>query len=98
MLGGMRAVTWTQIAQYIVLIIAYLTPIIILSYMKYGVPIPELTYGQAIQDITAREQEMLKSGLAVACTGTAARRERSSPTSRRSRPGARSTSSASSSA
>ena len=31
MLGGMRAVTWTQIAQYIVLIVAYLTPIVILS-------------------------------------------------------------------
>src|SRR5215203_1657781 len=30
MLGGMRAVTWTQIAQYIVLIVAYLVPIIIL--------------------------------------------------------------------
>ena len=27
MLGGMRAVTWTQVAQYIVLIIAYLIPI-----------------------------------------------------------------------
>ena len=48
MLGGMRAVTWTQIAQYIVLIIAYLTPIVILSTKKYGIPIPELTYGQAI--------------------------------------------------
>ena len=71
MLGGMRAVTWTQIAQYIVLIIAYLTPIIILSWQKYGVPIPELTYGQAIQDITAREGQMLKDGLAVACTGAA---------------------------
>ena len=55
MLGGMRAVTWTQIAQYIVLIVAYLTPIIILSTKKYGIPIPELTYGQAIADITARE-------------------------------------------
>jgi cation/acetate symporter len=31
MLGGMRAVTWTQVAQYIVLIVAYLTPIVILS-------------------------------------------------------------------
>ena len=40
MLGGMRAVTWTQIAQYIVLIIAYLTPIVILSTKKYGIPIP----------------------------------------------------------
>jgi cation/acetate symporter len=66
MLGGMRAVTWTQIAQYIVLIVAYLTPIIILSTKQYGIPIPELTYGQAIADITAREGQMLKDGLATA--------------------------------
>jgi cation/acetate symporter len=66
MLGGMRAVTWTQIAQYIVLIIAYLTPIVILSTKKYGIPIPELTYGQAIADITAREAQMLSTGLATA--------------------------------
>ncbi|MBX3533262.1 MAG: cation acetate symporter [Xanthobacteraceae bacterium] len=66
MLGGMRAVTWTQIAQYIVLIVAYLTPIVILSTKKYGIPIPELTYGQAIADITVREQQMLKDGLATA--------------------------------
>ena len=66
MLGGMKAVTWTQIAQYIVLIIAYLTPIVILSTQKYGIPIPELTYGQAIADITAREQQMLQTGLATA--------------------------------
>ena len=59
MLGGMRAVTWTQIAQYIVLIIAYLTPIVILSTKHYGIPIPELTYGRAIAEITAREQQML---------------------------------------
>ncbi len=68
MLGGMRAVTWTQIAQYIVLIVAYLTPIVILSTKKYGIPIPELTYGLAIADITAREQEMLRTGLATAAS------------------------------
>jgi cation/acetate symporter len=66
MLGGMRAVTWTQIAQYIVLIVAYLTPIVILSTKIYGIPIPQLTYGQAIADITAREGQMLKDGLATA--------------------------------
>ncbi len=71
MLGGMRAVTWTQIAQYIVLIIAYLTPIVILSAKKYGVPLPQLMYGQAIQEITAREGQMVKDGLAVLCTQTA---------------------------
>jgi cation/acetate symporter len=68
MLGGMRAVTWTQIAQYIVLIVAYLTPIVILSMYKYGIPIPQLTYGQAIADITAREQEMIRTGLATAAS------------------------------
>jgi cation/acetate symporter len=66
MLGGMRAVTWTQVAQYIVLIIAYLTPILILSTQKFGIPLPQLTYGQAIQDIIAREGQMLQSGLASA--------------------------------
>jgi cation/acetate symporter len=68
MLGGMRAVTWTQIAQYIVLIIAYLTPIVILSTRKYGIPIPELTYGQAISEITTREAQMVQENLAVLCT------------------------------
>lgn len=66
MLGGMRAVTWTQIAQYIVLIVAYLVPIIILSTQKYGIPIPQLTYGTAIADITAREQQLLQTGLSTA--------------------------------
>ncbi|MFL9827923.1 sodium:solute symporter family protein [Rhodoplanes sp. SY1] len=66
LLGGMRAVTWTQVAQYIVLIVAYLTPIVILSYQKFGIPIPQLTYGNAIMDITAREQQLLQTGLATA--------------------------------
>jgi cation/acetate symporter len=66
MLGGMKAVTWTQVAQYIVLIIAYLTPIIILSSQKYGIPVPQLTYGHALQDIAAREQQMIQQGLATA--------------------------------
>jgi cation/acetate symporter len=70
MLGGMRAVTWTQIAQYIVLIIAYLVPIVILSAQHFGWPIPQLTYGTAIQEIGAREAQMVQQNLAVLCTGT----------------------------
>jgi cation/acetate symporter len=68
MLGGMRAVTWTQVAQYIVLIVAYLVPVVLLSTQKYGLPIPQFTYGQALQDITALEQQMLTNGLATAGT------------------------------
>ena len=56
MLGGMRAVTWTQVAQYIVLIIAYLVPAIWMSVAKTGVPIPQLMYGEALQGIAALEQ------------------------------------------
>jgi cation/acetate symporter len=58
MLGGMRAVTWTQVAQYIILIIAYLTPVVWLSTKLYGFPIPELTYGQALQDIAQLEEKL----------------------------------------
>jgi cation/acetate symporter len=39
---------------------------VILSAQQYGLPIPQLTYGQALQDIVAREQAMLESGLAAA--------------------------------
>jgi len=55
MLGGMRAVTWTQVAQYIVLIVAYLVPVVILSAQRTGVPVPQLMYGEIIQQITALE-------------------------------------------
>ncbi|MFN7286476.1 MAG: VC_2705 family sodium/solute symporter, partial [bacterium] len=68
MLGGMRAVTWTQVAQYIVLIIAYLVPVVILSAQQYGLPIPQLTYGQVLADIAAREQQMIEQGLTTAAT------------------------------
>src|SRR5688572_1437580 len=58
MLGGMRAVTWTQVAQYIILIIAYLVPVIWLSTTLYGIPIPELTYGKALDEIAQLEQKL----------------------------------------
>ena len=58
MLGGMRAVTWTQVAQYIILILAYLTPVALLSYKHFSVPLPEFTYGMVLQDITAIEQKL----------------------------------------
>jgi cation/acetate symporter len=48
-LGGMRSVTWTQVAQYIILILSYLVPVVVLSFKLFSVPIPELTYGQLLQ-------------------------------------------------
>jgi cation/acetate symporter len=55
-LGGMRAVTWTQVAQYIILIIAYLTPVIWLSWKHFGNPVPQIAYAQALQKVTEREK------------------------------------------
>ena len=55
-LGGMRAVTWTQVAQYIILIIAYLTPVVWLSWKHMGNPIPQLAYAGALQKVTEREK------------------------------------------
>jgi cation/acetate symporter len=57
MLGGMRAVTWTQVAQYIILILAYLTPIVAMSWKHFSIPVPELMYGQVMIDITRLERE-----------------------------------------
>jgi cation/acetate symporter len=51
----MRAVTWTQVAQYIILIIAYLTPVVWLSFKLYGNPIPQLAYGSVLQQIAQFE-------------------------------------------
>ena len=59
-LGGMRAVTWTQVAQYAILIVAYLVPVTILSYQVTGVPIPQLTYGQVLQQVQALEETIFE--------------------------------------
>jgi cation/acetate symporter len=57
-LGGMRAVTWTQVAQYIILIVAYMIPVVWLSVNITGNPIPQIAYGQACQGVTAKEKEL----------------------------------------
>ena len=58
-LGGMRAVTWTQVAQYIVLIIAYLVPVVWLSVKQTGVPVPQLVYGSQLEKVAEREKQLL---------------------------------------
>jgi cation/acetate symporter len=55
MLGGMRAVTWTQVAQYIVLIIAYLVPVIWMSNKQGFGLIPQFVYGEALARIAELE-------------------------------------------
>ena len=58
MLGGMRAVTWTQVAQYIVLIIAYLTPVVWLGIKHTGIPVPQVAYGYTLQKLGEVEKKI----------------------------------------
>ncbi|MDD3784748.1 MAG: VC_2705 family sodium/solute symporter [Hydrogenophaga sp.] len=57
-LGGMRAVTWTQVTQYIILIIAYLIPVVWLSVKQTGIPVPQAIYGYQLEKVTAKEKEL----------------------------------------
>ncbi|MDH4425671.1 MAG: VC_2705 family sodium/solute symporter [Acidovorax sp.] len=54
-LGGMRAVTWTQVTQYVVIILAFLIPVSWLSYQQTGNPFAPLAYGQQLVKITDLE-------------------------------------------
>ncbi|MBL8473129.1 MAG: cation acetate symporter [Rhodocyclaceae bacterium] len=60
-LGGMRAVTWTQVAQYIVLLVAYLVPVVMLSYKVTGVPVPQAVYGGVLEKLTRKEEALFDS-------------------------------------
>jgi len=59
-LGGMRAVTWTQVAQYIILIVAYLIPCIWIAVKHTGVPLPQVVYGGVLEKVTAIEEKLIK--------------------------------------
>ncbi len=54
-LGGMRAITWTQVAQYIIIVAAFLIPAMWLSAKHSGNPIPQVAYGKLLPQLSARE-------------------------------------------
>jgi cation/acetate symporter len=60
-LGGMRAVTWTQVVQYVVIILAFLIPVSWLSYKQIGNPLAPIAYVQQLQKISAMEFELQNS-------------------------------------
>jgi len=49
-IGGMKGITYTQVAQYCVLIFAYLVPAIFISIMITGNPVPQLGFGSTVTD------------------------------------------------
>ena len=49
-LGGMKGITYTQVAQYCVLIFAYLVPAVFISILITGNPIPQFGFGDQVID------------------------------------------------
>ena len=49
-MGGMKGITYTQIAQYVIMIIAYTIPAIFISFMLTGNPIPQIGLGGTMED------------------------------------------------
>jgi cation/acetate symporter len=56
--GGMKGITWTQVAQYIVLIIAYLIPVIFMSLQITGNPMPWISYGEIVGKMGDLDREL----------------------------------------
>jgi len=48
-LGGMRGITYTQVAQYVVLIVAYMIPAVAISWKMTGQPVPQVGFGATIE-------------------------------------------------
>jgi cation/acetate symporter len=57
-LGGMRAITWTQVAQYIILLLAFLIPVSWLAYKQLGNPAAPLVYGSQLGKISELEKKL----------------------------------------
>ena len=53
-LGGMKGITYTQVAQYCVLIFAYLVPAIFISLLMTDTLIPQLGFGSTLSDGSGR--------------------------------------------
>ena len=59
-LGGMKGITWTQVAQYSVLILAYLIPAFALAFIITGIPVPQMaiTFGDIIPRLEGIQTEL----------------------------------------
>ena len=57
-LGGMRAITWTQVAQCIILVVAYLIPVAWVGLKHANSPLPQFTYSSVLERLAAREQQL----------------------------------------
>ena len=57
-IGGMKGITWTQVAQYSVLIVAYIIPVVAISYQMTGNPVPYLSFGEITQQLNGVQEDL----------------------------------------
>jgi cation/acetate symporter len=57
-LGGMKGITWTQVSQYTVLIIAYLIPAIAVSAKVTGIALPQIGFGDVLDELNRLQTEL----------------------------------------
>jgi len=57
-LGGMKGITWTQVSQYSVLIIAYLIPAFAVSAQVTGVAVPQIGFGQILTELNGLQADL----------------------------------------
>ncbi|MFP3741368.1 cation acetate symporter, partial [Burkholderia sp. SIMBA_019] len=57
-LGGMRAVTWTQVAQYIMLIVAFLLTVSMIAWKHHRDALPQVSYGSLLGQIEQAERRL----------------------------------------
>jgi cation/acetate symporter len=57
-LGGMKGITYTQVAQYCVLIVAYTIPAVAIGYSLTGSPIPQVAIGEVLPALDGLQQEL----------------------------------------
>ncbi len=69
-LGGMKGITWTQVAQYSVLIVAYMIPAFAISSLLTGNPLPWVSFGEIAQELDGIQQDLGFSAYTQPFTGS----------------------------
>jgi cation/acetate symporter len=69
-LGGMKGITWTQVCQYSVLIVAYLIPAFAVSQKLTGIPVPQIGFGQILGELEVLQAELGFSSYLDALVGS----------------------------
>ena len=77
-LGGMKGITYTQVAQYCVLIFAYTVPAVFISFQVTGMPIPQLAFGSSVVEgggvlLEKLDQVVTELGFAAYTSGSKSR-------------------------